>query len=133
MKHLEAGSVRVMIKGGRQEEIAVASFAIPALDEYLCLRKPFIPDESLFITTAGKPWNRKRVWESLKPIQEEACVPTGLHYFRVTTISRLGHDYALARDVARHSTRNVTERYTPTTLVERREAIEQAYQHLTIS
>lgn len=121
------GSVRVRVKGNRMEEIAVARFAQEPIMAYLAHRGLPAEEAPLFVASSGKRWNRKRIWDAVSNVQTKAGVRTGIHVFRVTTISRLSHDYSLARDVARHSARGVTDRYMPTTISARKIAIESAF------
>lgn len=126
------GAVVSTVKGGHKLEIAVAPFAIDPLMDYLAVRPSGLDTKALFVTNQGTALGRKQAHDHIGCAQDDAEIPKGTHKIRHTTVSRvnrIGGD-AMSRDVAGHSVKNVTGRYTHTTVEERRAAISQVYQKL---
>lgn len=125
------GAVCVKIKGGRREDIAVASFAIGPILAYTALRPGDCGSNALFLTQQGTPFTRRQAYLQIAAAQEAVGIRTGIHSFRHTTLTRVSKfGEALARDVACHLGSTVTDRYIHTTVEERRRAIESAYPFL---
>lgn len=128
LKEIQGGSVRVKIKGGRHEEIAVASFAVQPILNYVAMRPDCADTSALFITQKGTELDRKQAHDHLASAQRYAGATTGLHIFRHTTLTRVNRfGDAMSRDIARHRITSVTDRYTHTTVQERKMAIESVY------
>lgn len=128
LSEIQEGHTAVSIKGGRTEEISIAPFAARPIQDYVALRPKATRTEALFVTQKNTPLTRKQAHDSISTAQKRAGIATGIHIFRHTTLSRVNRfGDAMSRDIACHSIRNVTGRYTHTSREQRRQAIESVY------
>lgn len=131
IQQIKAGTVSVKLKGGSSEDIAIAPFALQPLHEYLAVRPHGVNTDALFVTERATPLGRQQAYDHISRAQLKAGIRTGVHSFRHTTVSRVnlvGGD-AMSRDVACHSIKDVTGRYTHTTPEERRRAITYVFRN----
>lgn len=130
---MKDGSVVVSVKGKGEDIAAVVPFCILLIEKYVFSRKKVEADSPLFMTQKHTRLDRKAMHDIISQIQQVAGINrTGLHLFRHTTIQRV-YDISprIARDVALHSYRNMTERYANTNCPERIEAIKMAYEKIS--
>lgn len=124
---IRQGHIWVRGKGGDEEEVAVASFAVQPVLDYLAVR-PRVQSSALFLTQKKTPLTRKQAHGHIAVAQREAGLVTGTHIFRHTTLTRVEpYGRAMVRDIGRHACQEVTDRYTHTSLEERKQAIEEVY------
>lgn len=121
------GVIYLKRKGGNWCSTNVGMDVYPYLEAYLATR----PDRDcltapLFITNRGTPCNRKQLHAVLSHKQKKLGVATGPHVFRHTFVSQVGEtsNAAVARDLANHSSLAITNRYSHSTMEERRQAVD---------
>ena len=112
-------------KGGDWEEVGVASFAIPHLERYLLTRGSVDLTDPLFVSQKGNRLNRQALWESFHAKQSRAGLKSGIHILRHTLVSAVDHNggSAIARDIAGHSSVQITDVYMHTNIEERKDAL----------
>jgi len=100
-------------KGGAKKRQQVSAFAIKAIDEYLSTRNIMNPQEPLFPTKYGTKMTPNGLWGILKTMLDAVGLPSGVHNFRRTFVTRTEQagGPAVARDAAGHRSINVTNRY----------------------
>lgn len=110
----ERGKIYCKRKGGVWEDVYVKDSFYDVLAAYLKTR-PDAADHSrpLFLSTHGRPMNRKTVYGALSFKQKQLGLATGPHCLRHTFISEIEkrNGAGVARDCANHSSLRVTNRY----------------------
>ena len=125
------GFVRCLGKGGRIEAIPIPKGAYEAVMTYLRKRfKGNIPtdnDVPLFVSMQGNPMNRFTIYQMLAERQKKCGLHTGVHRMRHTFTTNVEKKYgaAAARDMARHRSLKVTNRYVHTTIQEKMQMAEE--------
>lgn len=123
----ENAGITLRRKGGSIVNTAIGRAAVPLIDAYLATRPSPQMDEPLFITTHGKPCSPNQVYKALSFKQRELGMATGPHAVRhicITKAEQTG-SASIARDVANHHSFAVTNRYTHTSVAERRQVLDR--------
>lgn len=123
------GRVWVKGKGGNLEDVAVARFVRAPLNDYMALRPQHSSTNKLFVTRIGSSLNRKQAHDHISQLQRENGLISGIHILRHLTLTLLEpYGRAMVRDVARHSSRGITDHYTHTSIQSRIDAIGYVYE-----
>lgn len=117
---LEAGSMRVMGKGGKQRVVPVGGAAAAALERYLARGRPRLAGgghtERLFVSVRGRPLHPSDVRRSLQRALARAGVATrSPHALRHTFATHLlegGADLRSIQDMLGHASVGTTQVYT---------------------
>jgi integrase/recombinase XerD len=117
---LEAGSLRVTGKGGKQRVVPIGGAAEAALDRYLARGRPRLAAsgrcERLFVSVRGRPLHPSDVRRALMRALERAGVPQrSPHALRHTFATHLlegGADLRSIQDLLGHASVGTTQVYT---------------------
>ena len=125
------GYVNCMAKGGIIQKVPIPTSVYEAVLTYLNKRfNGNIPADKnipLFVSNRGNPMNRFSIYEALRTRQEKCNLHTGVHRMRHTFTTNVEKRYsaAAARDMARHKSLKITNRYVHTTIQERMKMAEE--------
>ena len=117
---LEAGSMRVMGKGGKQRVVPVGGAAAAALERYLARGRPRMAGgghtERLFVSVRGRPLHPSDVRRSLQRALARAGVaarsPHALRHTFATHLLEGGADLRSIQDMLGHASVGTTQVYT---------------------
>ena len=128
---LEAGSVRLAGKGGKQRVVPVGSFARAALEAYLVRARPALAaagrgSARLFLNARGGPLSRQGAWTVLRAAAERAGLTVALspHTLRHSFATHLldgGADVRVVQELLGHASVTTTQIYTLVTVDRLRE------------
>ena len=95
------------------------------LERYLLTRGSVDLTDPLFVSQKGNRLNRQALWESFHAKQSRAGLKSGIHILRHTLVSAVDHNggSAIARDIAGHSSVQITDVYMHTNIEERKDAL----------
>ena len=127
---LDATSVRIKGKGGKERLIPVGSKAIAAIDAYLNGPRDIFHSESekhLFLSSRGKPLDRTSIWRLIKKLGRQALItkrisPHTLRHSFATHLLEGGADIRIIQELLGHSNIQTTDRYTHISQKQVREA-----------
>lgn len=135
---LEAGSVRLMGKGGKERLVPVGSYARAALDAYLVRGRPTLavptrgPAGALFLNARGGRLSRQSAWVVLRAAAERAGLELELspHVLRHSFATHLldgGADVRVVQELLGHASVATTQIYTLVTVDRLREVYAAAH------
>ena len=120
------GRIYLRRKGGAWKHTEVGEAFYPYLEAYLKTRGDLDDKNSpLFLSNDGGHLTRNAVWRMFHKYETSLGLTSGVHIFRHTVISNIDKNSSAgaARDIANHTTLNMTNRYAHTTPQERAAAI----------
>lgn len=129
---IDAISVKVLGKGGKERLVPIGKEALAAIDRYLVLyRDRFASDRNaiLFLTRNGKPIDRIAVWKMIKKYAKQAGIqksisPHTLRHSFATHLLDGGADLRVIQEMLGHATIASTDRYTHVSTAHLQQAFE---------
>ena len=119
---LDANSVRIVGKGGRERVVPLGRSARERLDEYLALARPALASGArvrpeVFLTRRRTPLSRQLVWKLLKQYLQRACLdprvsPHSLRHAFATHLLEGGADLRAVQAMLGHVDISTTQIYT---------------------
>lgn len=126
IRHYATSKIHIVVKGGKEQHIVIADWAMPFIQEYLEQRGDADDDEPLFVSRRGEPLNRFTLYGPIATLQKSLGLPTGIHNFRhtcLTAVKAATGDIEAARAVAFHTDSAITDRYDHDSSELRRQAL----------
>lgn len=119
--HFEEGYVRCFGKGSKMRVVPFGSAACKGLELYMATARPLFekagPSRYVFLTTHGKPFSRKRLWQLVKEYARRACIDKTVspHTLRHSFASHLlenGAPLRVIQEMLGHADIATTQIYT---------------------
>jgi integrase/recombinase XerD len=134
---IEAASVRLEGKGGKQRVVPVGRLALAAIDSYLVRGRPALASKgrsggALFLNARGGPLTRQSAWVLLSEAVERSGVNVEVspHTFRHSFATHLldgGADVRVVQELLGHASVTTTQIYTLVTADKLREVYSLAH------
>jgi integrase/recombinase XerD len=134
---LEARTVLLRGKGGKQRRVPLGSFAAKAVEAYLVRARPTLAangtgNSTLLLNARGGPLSRQSAWTVLRTCAERAGLVAGIspHTLRHSFATHLlegGADVRVVQELLGHSSVTTTQIYTLVTVDQLREVYASAH------
>jgi integrase/recombinase XerD len=129
---LQARTVSLSGKGGKQRRVPLGSYAARAVDDYLVRARPALADTAevrsnrLFLNARGGPLSRQSAWAVLRSAAERAGLradisPHTLRHSFATHLMEGGADVRVVQELLGHASVTTTQIYTLVTVDHLRE------------
>jgi integrase/recombinase XerD len=132
---LEAGTVFLRGKGGKQRIVPVGSFALAAARDYLAVARPALASSAtpaIFLNSRGGRLSRQSAWAVLSRTAERAGIsadvsPHTLRHSFATHLLDGGADVRVVQELLGHASVTTTQIYTLVTVEKLREVYATAH------
>ena len=133
----EAGSLRLVGKGGKERIVPVGRYATDAVDDYLVRARPVLAergsgDPALFLNSRGGRLSRQSAWTVLRSTADRAHIggdvsPHTLRHSFATHLLDGGADVRVVQELLGHASVTTTQIYTLVTVESLREVYATAH------
>jgi integrase/recombinase XerD len=133
----EAGSLRLVGKGGKERVVPVGRYAAEAVDDYLVRARPVLAERgpgvpALFLNSRGGRLSRQSAWTVLRSAAERAHItgevsPHTLRHSFATHLLDGGADVRVVQELLGHASVTTTQIYTLVTVDSLREVYATAH------
>jgi integrase/recombinase XerD len=117
IRDLDPTFVKVKGKGGKERLVPIGRKALEAIDFYLLHFRGEAPEQTLFLSTQGKPIDRITIWKRIKRYAKQVGItknisPHTLRHSFATHLLDGGADLRVIQELLGHATIATTDRYT---------------------
>ncbi len=133
----EAGSLRLVGKGGKERVVPVGRYAAEAVDDYLVRGRPVLAERgpgvpALFLNSRGGRLSRQSAWTVLRSAAHRAHItgevsPHTLRHSFATHLLDGGADVRVVQELLGHASVTTTQIYTLVTVDSLREVYATAH------